>query len=510
MKKKWMSMLLCAALTMGLLAGCGGKPEDAAGKQEAVQGETKAEDASQTDTAEEQEQPYEIVMAYFCMTNYADAPLVEEAMSKITREKINATVKLMPMDVASYVEQMTLMLSGDEKLDTLLISQNFNMSSQIAQGQLIDITELVETCCPDAVKVIGEENLEGCKVNGVLYGLPPTKEYGVEYGAVMRKDLVDKYGIDTAAIKSWEDFGDVFAVIRENEPDIYPLVSFDSATSISEMILGSEYDLLQDKMGVVKLDDAQATVTNLFETPEYEAALKLVRDWYEAGYIYQDITTTQETGSSLMAAGKAFAWLANMKPGYAEQESKNSGVELVQVNISDAIACTQDVAALQMGIARNCGNVEKTLEFLNLLYTDPELMNLLANGIEGTHYEVKEGGKIGLPEGVTDSGYVFNHWEIGNNFITHLWENDVDDLWTITAEFNENTNKSPAFGLSFDLNEVSTEVAAVNSIMSQYRMVLENGTVEPDAMLAEFREKLKAAGIDEIVACKQAQIDAKK
>lgn len=492
--KRILALLLAVMMTVGLLAGCG-QSQPAGTKTQSPAGETA-------------EEPYEIVAAYFCMTNCADADEVAAAMSEITLKEINATVKLMPLDVVSFIQQMPLMLSGDEKLDTLLISQNFNLSSQIAQGQLVDITDLVATYCPDAIAAIGAENLEGCKVNGMLYGLPPTKEYGVQYGAVMRKDLVDKYGIDTAAIKTWEDLGSVFETIKENEPDVYPLVSFDSSTSISEMIMGGTYDLCQDKMGIVALDDSAGTIVNMFETDAYAETLNLVRDWYKAGYIYQDITTTQETGESLMAAGKAFCWLANMKPGYAEQESKNSGVELVQVNISDAIACTQDVAALQMGIARNCQNVEKTLEFLNLLYTNADLMNLLDNGIEGKHYVVRDDGKITLPEDVTESGYVFNHWEIGNNFISYLWDTDVDDLWAKTAEFNTTTKKSPAFGLSFDLNAVSTEVAAVSSTMSQYRMVLENGTVDPETMLSEFQSKLQSAGINEIIAAKQTQIDA--
>lgn len=491
--KKLIALLLIATLALGLLTGCAGSNGNDGDAGSA---------APQND-----ESPYEIVMAYFCMTNYADVQAVSDAMSEITLEKINATVKLLPMDVVSYLQQMPLMLSGDEKLDTLLISQNFSMSSQIAQGQLVDITDLVEKLCPDAIEAIGTENLDACKVNGVLYGLPPTKEYGVQYGAVMRKDLVEKYDINIDAITTWEDLGPVFEIIKANEPEIYPLVSFDSSTSISEMILGSEFDLCQDKMGVVYLDDQEGTVVNLFETSEYRIAIDLVRSWYNSGYVYKDITTTQETGESLMAAGKAFCWLANMKPGYAEQESKNTGVEMVQVNISDGISCTQDVAALQMGIARNCENVEKTLEFLNLLYTDADLMNLLANGIEGQHYVLNEQGKATLPEGVTDSGYVFNHWEIGNNFITYLWDSDVDDLWGMTEEFNSNTYKSPAFGLSFDLSEVSTEVAAVSSTMSQYRMVLENGTVDAESMLPQFVDKLQSAGINEIISVKQAQMD---
>ena len=491
--KKLIALLLIATLALGLLTGCAGSNGNDGDAGSA---------APQND-----ESPYEIVMAYFCMTNYADVQAVSDAMSEITLEKINATVKLLPMDVVSYLQQMPLMLSGAEKLDTLLISQNFSMSSQIAQGQLVDITDLVEKLCPDAIEAIGTENLDACKVNGVLYGLPPTKEYGVQYGAVMRKDLVEKYDINIDAITTWEDLGPVFEIIKANEPEIYPLVSFDSSTSISEMILGSEFDLCQDKMGVVYLDDQEGTVVNLFETSEYRSAIDLVRSWYNSGYVYKDITTTQETGESLMAAGKAFCWLANMKPGYAEQESKNTGVEMVQVNISDGISCTQDVAALQMGIARNCENAEKTLEFLNLLYTDADLMNLLANGIEGQHYVLNEQGKATLPEGVTDSGYVFNHWEIGNNFITYLWDSDVDDLWGMTEEFNSNTYKSPAFGLSFDLSEVSTEVAAVSSTMSQYRMVLENGTVDAESMLPQFVDKLQSAGINEIISVKQAQMD---
>ena len=44
--------------------------------------------------------------------------------------------------------------------------------------------------------------------------------------------------------------------------------------------------------------------------------------------------------------------------------------------------------------------------------------------------------------------------------------------------------------------------------MSQYRMVLENGTVDPETMLSEFQSKLQSAGINEIIAAKQTQIDA--
>ena len=92
--KKLIALLLIATLALGLLTGCAGSDGNDGDAGSA---------APQND-----ESPYEIVMAYFCMTNYADVQAVSDAMSEITLEKINATVKLLPMDVVSYLQQMPL------------------------------------------------------------------------------------------------------------------------------------------------------------------------------------------------------------------------------------------------------------------------------------------------------------------------------------------------------------------------------------------------------------------
>ena len=49
------------------------------------------------------------------------------------------------------------------------------------------------------------------------------------------------------------------------------------------------------------------------------------------------------------------------------------------------------------------------MQVLNEIYTNPELANICINGIEGTHFEIKdeEKGIVGFPEGVdgTTTGY---------------------------------------------------------------------------------------------------------
>ena len=63
-----------------------------------------------------------------------DLPLIEEAMSKITKEKINATVKLQPINAGAWNQQVNLMLAGQEKIDVIMSSALFNYRRKYRQA----------------------------------------------------------------------------------------------------------------------------------------------------------------------------------------------------------------------------------------------------------------------------------------------------------------------------------------------------------------------------------------
>ena len=74
-------------------------------------------------------------------------------------------------------------------------------------------------------------------------------------------------------------------------------------------------------------------------------------------------------------------------------------------------------------------------------------------------------------------------------------------------EFNDNAIKSKALGFVFDTTPVKAEAAAVQAVMDEYRLPLENGVIDPDENLPKFRQALKDAGIDTVIAEKQRQLD---
>lgn len=187
-----------------------------------------------------------------------------------------------------------------------------------------------------------------------------------------------------------------------------------------------------------------------------------------------------------------------------------TGTPMVLVQTLDSFMPGSSVAAMPWTIPINSKDPEKTMEYLNLLYTNPDMMNLLAYGIEGDHYVEKADGTIGFPEGLDskNSGYNLNMtWLLPNEFITKVWEGNELSVWKDTRKFNENAKKSAALGFTFDNAKVATEITAVQNVYDEYRKVLENGVVDPDKYLPEMNAKLDAAGIDVIIQEKQRQLD---
>jgi putative aldouronate transport system substrate-binding protein len=442
-------------------------------------------------------------MAIMTYTDMEDLPLVQEEVNKITKEKINAKVNIVAISPGAWQQQTNLMLTGNEKLDLIVSSSGFGYSTQAARGQYVALDDLLTTHGQGILDVVPEHILESTKINGKIYAVPSMRDYGGYYGFVMRKDIVDKHQIDLDQVKTIADLENVFKIVKEKESTLTPVVN--THVPVASALIADKYDGLEGSPGVVSYKNGN--LVNMFEEQEYVDAIKLTRKWYEAGYLLKDSATSKERPQNIVKANQGFGFFSNIRPGFDQDQKRFAGHEMVSVKLTDTYSTTAFATVYNMSIAKNSQNPEKAMEFLNLLYTDKDIMNLLANGIEGKHYEVKPNGLIALPEGVTKSNYTFNQFQVGNNFLTYPWEGTDPDIWEQMKEFNKSALLSPAFGFVFNADPVKTEIAATSNVMNQYRKGLESGTLDPAKALPEFNEKLKAAGLDKIIAEKKKQYE---
>ncbi|MGO4373383.1 ABC transporter substrate-binding protein, partial [Paenibacillus sp. MCAF20] len=176
---------------------------------------------------------------------------------------------------------------------------------------------------------------------------------------------------------------------------------------------------------------------------------------------------------------------------------------------SNTYATTTDATAGLWSISNNSKNPERTMMFLDLMYTDKDLTNLFLWGIEGKHYVKVNESTIDYPEGVeaTTVGYSLQTWMVPNQSIGYIRTTDLPNVWELTAEANKNAIKSKALGFAFNSEPVKNEITALQNVVEQYRKALESGTFDPADKLQEYKEKLKSAGIDKVIAEKQKQLD---
>lgn len=507
MNKKTLCLVLLLSFAL-LLSACGGTTTATTMATTAAAGTTAADGTTAAPTPKPE--PVELTIAFLITGSApADQALVEEEINKITLEKINAKVKLIPLNFGAAMQQYNLMLSSNEKLD-LMITFPYTYNSLVAQNRIQEIGGLIDQYAP-AVKDASGKFYNNGLVGGQIYGVSPITEGAGGAGLCIRKDILDKYNIDPAIISNegLDGIEKVFKTIKQNEPNA-SIMSY----SNQNMGLGEAYfqikeiDKLADTFGVLMNRGADLKVVNLYETQEYADFVKKMRSWYESGYIMENIATAKEDQHSLMKAGKSYAYFTATKPGIAQQESAQNGYECIVPEFGKPFASTNPV--FLWVVPNACQKPDVAVQMLNLMFTDPALENLMSWGIEGKHYVDKGDGTVGFPDGTTaeTSGYFLNTpWMMGNMLLTHVWQGNPANLWDITLEHRANADVSKAMGFAYDPSNVKNEVTELTNIYTQYKMALESGVVDPNELLPEMIDKMNKAGIAKVVAEKQKQLD---
>ncbi|MEW9052271.1 MAG: ABC transporter substrate-binding protein [Neobacillus sp.] len=496
MKNRFKMIALLVLLAATLLSGCSGTSKSSGEKKE---------------TAGSKDEPVEITYAFpYFGSIPKDLKLVEDEINKIATKEINVKVKLLPVSGGNWSQQVTLMISGNEDLDLMPTIGQF--TSMAAQKQLLDITDLLQEHGQGIESTLGDNFLKGTTVDGKIYGVTVGNGKAAAPNIIMRKDILDKYGLSIDNVKTLDDIAKIYEVVSKKEPEmamLIPQIAGNVTLAPASILMQPKYDNLGDGFGVL-LGNDNYNVVNIYETDEYKALLNTVRDWNKKGYIMKGAATSNETAVNLLKAGKGFSQFSSSEVGVDTQMSRNAGQPFVAKKLQDPLITSSALNGITWVIPVTSKNPEAAMKFLNLTYTNADLINLIDWGIEGKHYVKKSDGTIGYPEGVdaNNTGYGLGQdWLFGNQLIAHVWEGNDPNNYKILAENNKTAPVSNALGFTFDSSKVKTEIASVTNVVNQYLPGLDTGSVDPDQHLPEFISKLKAAGIDKIIAEKQRQLD---
>lgn len=514
---KALALMAATAFVLAmLLSGCA---TGAAGTN-APAAATSAPAASAQPSSAQQTEPAVALSPVTLIWHMVDGPQkdmdrVMTAVNEYLKDKINAQIDLTFDDWGEYDKKMQMVLASGEDWDIMFSSNWTNDYAQNStKGAFLPLDNLLQKDCPDVMSTVPSFEWDALRVNGKIYGIPKNESMVTVVGVDCQKPIADKYGIDMTKIKKLDDLTPYLEKVMAGEPGMYMFEATKTAAPDLGFYtyMGFEQISSLNVLGV-RLNDPDSKAVNMVEQPEYKAFYSLMREWYQKGYIKKD-SITQDTFTPDLRAGKmAFGFQGSYYYGVeaACAQQTDAHIPFVGTALTDNYMFTSSILSSQQCINKSSKQPDRALMLLNLLWKDKVFFRLIENGQEGVDYTVTE--QDGQQYVVTNSnaGYKAGiNWEFGpttNDFLKIGMPADTYSKW---VEINKSAKASPLLGFVFNPEPVKTQIAQCQAVYTEFGPALGMGAIDPDANLPQYLDKLKKAGMDDIITECQKQIDAWK
>jgi len=494
-KKKWLAMGAAAALLTTALAGCGDSNSKSEPSSSPSNSGTQTAEASQS--AGSGEVP---TLVWWTIGGQVPANFDKAiaAMNEYTAEKIGVKIDIKVASWGDWDTKINTIVNTGEPFD-IMFTNNSKYNQQVNMGAFADLTDLVQSETPDLYNFVPQKVWDGTKIGGKIYSVPTYKDSSLTQYWVFDDKYVQKYGIDTAGIKTLGDLDKAFRDMKAGEgKSFYPL-SLTQGDGFNGFFNGYDDMTLGLPPIGVKVDDASRKAVSVLEQPDVMNDLKQLHQWYKDGIVNPDAPTKTEANKARpFFAAQAF-------PGAEASWQITEGVEkYTMFQIFGPIYTTSTIQGSLNAISANSKYKNEALKYLQLVNTDPKLRNMLAFGELGVDYNNVDGEKV--IERISDTWPLAAYTQ-GTFFNLAVTKGAPVDQWDQVRKLNDQATSSAILGFALDISELGTEVANTKAVWDKYRYELLTGASDPEKMVPRIVTELKAAGLDKLMTAAQEQID---
>ena len=454
----------------------------------------------------------------------ADAPAiragVEEAINAYIEPKIGAHVSFHIIPWADWEKDAVDALKNDfTKMDLIFTADWEFYGDLVNANMLYPLGDLLDQDGAGILENLPESYLNGVRINNQIYGIPTNKELCVPMGFLVNRTAAEAIGWDpekdpitcTADLEPW------LAAYKKQFPDKYPYL-MDTGSMVGRWAdepwindwSGLENNAVAMKMARQENGDFDETVYSIFETPEQEAHIRLMYDWVQKGYIDPETIHYTDEGHGPFGRGDFLVYTSplkgnNIKPVemYTQHHNpEDPEWECTEIILQPKYIVTAHTAGSMFSIPITTENPNKAMQYLNLMHTDPTLVNLMLFGVEGVNYTRVDDMKVDL---IPDAAWYSVHagaWTVGDVRLQYVLSNEDPEKNDKLIAFADGVPETACLGFRLNLRKLKKETDAVNAVIREYANPLMCGIVDPDDPekgIEAMKTALKAAGIDTIV-----------
>ena len=509
--KKAIALLLALTMVFSLAACSGGNDNPGGGTNPPGGNDNPGGGEGQGGLINFDEDPYEVSIQFVGLFEAnTDIAAVEEALNAITVPKINCKVDIVPVFIGDLPTTTSMGVAGGEKLDIVTVGLTSPLSNMVKDDLLLPLDDLLAERGPAALKVT-KDVAEAQKIDGKTYGVTGYPYAAMAGGFVYNKTMADDWGINMHDGMTYEELSAAGEILKEH--GIY-LTTFGNSSQLNyKFFNGGEYfGGSSGEYGAIMDPSSGTEIVNVFDSKEMRDYFKAVKSWNEAGYLPAgQLTDTNQVQSYFQQSylfGTSTAYTADQLATWA---SPNFETGIVSLNAP--LISTASVAEFMLGIAANCKRPDKAMDLINLIYEDADVCDLLMFGVEDLDYVAVEGTQNVITRNGTanadGNGYSAPFVHFGDPMKQKILAPLTDSLYDDYRDMMNAAKKSQAFGYTFNAADFGAETAAINNVLAEKLPALNAGEVsDVDAAVDDLVAALKTAGIENVIAANQAQLDA--
>lgn len=469
----------------------------------------------------------EYTLDIYWIANKDDAEIrkgVEEAVSEYVEPLIKAKVAfhLVTWD-PEWTNVAIKALMDDEKIDLIFTADWEGYVQEILAGKLLALdqdADLLEKNGEGILETLPQDFMDGAKFNGILYGIPTNKELCVPSGLIVNKTAAEQIGWDPEKdpVKTTEELEPYLAKYKEMFPDNYPYLMEKDRWSDEPWIhewISIEGDALDMKMAADENGEFDETVYSIYETDEQEAHIRLMHKWMEAGYICPEAADPDYNYNQAFGTGNFLVFTQPLKGNNiksVEMYGANKApdvpdFELTEIVMQEKYLVTNQAGGSMFAIPKT-GKAKTAMKYLNLMHSDPTLVNLMLYGKEGVNYRKVNDQQVELIEEANWYGMHGGAWTVGNTKLQYVLTSEDPEKNALLQSYADGAPKTASYGFRLDRSKCQDLLDSVAEAVKKYERGLMVGAVDPDDPelgLEAFRKALKDAGIDELKAEVEAQ-----
>lgn len=511
MKKKIAMMLAMALGLTTVLTACSGTQ---AKETAAVAVEESAADGQAENQAEEEASAQDggIVTISWWRKIYNDVQeseidAVEQAINDYIGPKIGVNVDMKAIS-GDYESLLTLGLASDEDID-LFWTASWDLAAAcknlVQNNAVMDLSDKLQNY-PGLWGAMPEAIWDSAKFNGKYYWIPVYKESAEGYSVVVPQSVIDRMGWEGLEEKV-QDFYDIEPYLAQaKEAGLGMPFLFQAEFGYQNLSMDKYAPFNVARVCVVDNEGDSSKVLNIVETEGFKKYLDTVYRWNKAGYIPEGEATRENQVISDYANKEDWAFMLQTTTPLMEEtfsQNYNCG-PVVAIKMTNNWIHSDSAIGSVYGINQKSEKADACMKFLEVLMTDPVVADLACYGLEGVNYSRDENGKVVRVE---NDDWNFGTWLSSSIETCSLLASEPVNKVQEYLDFNNSAKTYPISGFRFDPMPVDAIVAAVTAVNDEYWTLLNQGFLDPETTLPEYQERLKEAGVDELIAELQRQYD---